>query len=329
MQRKEGFELDIKLSTWILEQVNSVLLNDYPYLSVIGDMSNIDTYAAEDGDGGGGGGCSYHSRHSECGQTCSQYSQCHDTSYDSCNDDTYRCDCTDRAYSDCDHEVTACHCSRSVTVYYNTVTVVEDPKSVIINEGESARFTYSISSGQNVSNKSHQWYYLKGSGGTPVKITGATNYYYDVVGNADNDGNYYYCIFSSSQGTMCSSKARLTVNMVKPYDVWVAVGQKCQVPFSTNGHVDSRLLCSSLQIADTSIATISESGIVIGLSIGVTSATMRLHNKIYPFTIHVVDSPLDALFQTTAEVLRDKNDTADLYTPSEFVAELARTVVDN
>lgn len=321
--------MDIKLSTWILEQINSVLLNDYPYLSVIGDMSNIDTYAAEDGDGGGGGGCSYHSRHSECGQTCSQYSQCHDTSYDSCNDDTYSCDCTDRAYSDCDHEVTACHCSRSVTVYYNTVTVVEDPKSVIINEGESARFTYSISSGQNVSNKSHQWYYLKGSGGTPVKITGATNYYYDVVGNADNDGNYYYCIFSSSQGTMCSSKARLTVNMVKPYDVWVAVGQKCQVPFSINGNIDLQSLYHSAQITDTSIAAMSESGVVTGLSVGVTSVTMHLSNKTYTFTIHVVDHPLDALFQTTAEVLRDKNDTADLYAPSEFVAEIARTLIDD
>lgn len=300
--------MNIDLSTWLLEHIDIVRLNQFPYILIPNNA--IDVF-----DESGGGGA-----HSE-----SSHSRCNVTSHSECSQSNTVCKCTFCSDTTCDDESYSCNCTN--VAYYNFITVVTSPYSQIVNEGDRVNLTYSISSGKHVTQTMHQWYYAATPWQAGIAISGANQSTYTFIATNNKDG-YYYCVFTSSQGTITSERARITINRAYVYEVWVAAGQRCKIPIDVVSTDDTIPNIRVVRIENSTIATIDAEGMITGLVQGTTSATVNIEGRQRTFTINVIESPLQALFQTTAEILRDKNESINSYAPFEFAAETAKTIED-
>lgn len=301
--------MNINISAWLLQLIDVSRLNKFPYVLMLPD-NTPDFY-----DESGGGGA-----HIE-----TSYSRCVENSHTECSESATTCVCTFCVHNTCDDESYSCDCTN--VAYYNFITVVASPYSQIVNEGDMANLTFSVSSGKNVTQAMYQWYYASTPWQTGIAIPGANQSTYSFIATNDKDG-YYYCVFTSSQGTITSERARITVNRAYVYEVWVAAGQRCKIPIDIVCTDDTVPALSVVNIENSTIATIDAEGMITGLVQGTTSATVKVGEHQRTFTINVIESPLQALFQTTAEILRDKNESITSYAPFEFAAETAKTIED-
>ena len=125
--------MNIKISKWLLEQINLSHLIDQPYIAYTASNSDFSFYNCEDESGGGScTNCSYCTNYTKCSESsgCNQCSDCSNCS--NCSD------CSD--YSDCSDCSNCSNCSN--TVYYATVTVETHPASQIVDVGKPATFVY-------------------------------------------------------------------------------------------------------------------------------------------------------------------------------------------
>ena len=81
------------------------------------------------------------------------------------------------------------------------------PKSVTVKKGKTATFTVkAFGAGMK-----YQWYYSTNKGKTWKKYSGKTSAALKVKGSTKNKGYYYRCIVKNTNGSVTSSKAKLTV----------------------------------------------------------------------------------------------------------------------
>lgn len=210
--------------------------------------------------------------------------------------------------------------------YFNTVTIASSPVSQTIDEGQTATFSFGVNVGSSVGNKAYQWYYSTTENGSKIKIAGATSSTYTVTGSVVNDGRYYFCEFTSNSRNVTSSRALLTVRITRAYDVFIAVGQKCQIPIATNYSASSSPTIVVVDVGNSSLLSATSDGMLTGIATGTTDVTVSVDGITKVVSVAVIDHPLQALFQTIAGVLRAKNDSNDSYHPSVFAAEIAKTI---
>jgi len=106
--------------------------------------------------------------------------------------------------------------SISIELIDEPIIISSQPIDKIINNADIATFSVYTSQGSHIS---YQWYYSSSVNGKGTIIPGATSTYYqdltasycNIIGDASNNGKYYYCIMKNSRGTVESKRAKLTV----------------------------------------------------------------------------------------------------------------------
>ena len=208
--------------------------------------------------------------------------------------------------------------------YFNTVTLSSSPSAQTVNEGSTATFTISVTTGSSVTTKTYQWYYSTTSSGTGTAISGATSASYSVTGSLSNTGRYYYCICKTNGATttVTSSRALLTVKAYRAYDVYVAPGHQMYIPTASNNSTNTITACT---ISDTSLATAASDGLVTGVATGTTTATITIGGVSKTVNVYVIEKPLEALFYTLANVMRVRQGISITYYPN----QLANVLLSN
>ena len=294
--------MNINISNWLLEEVDSASLVQNPITAYVPSSGGIMPTADDGADGGG---------------TYTKYSK---SSYYNYNNKYYNYDnygdySKYSRYSDySDYSDYGDY--GDYGNYANQINVNSSPSAQTINEGNIATFTFSVSTGSSVGSKKYQWYYSTTATGSGTAISGATSATYKITGSATNHGRYYYCVFSSSAGNRTSSRALLTVNIYRAYDIYVAVGSTMQIPTASNNTTKSITACS---IKNSSLASITTDGVVTGNIIGSTTVTVTIGGTNKTINVYVVENKLEALFATLAIVIRAKNKNSTNYYPNQLL----------
>ena len=184
--------------------------------------------------------------------------------------------------------------------YSNSIAVNLHPisQSVLINE------TVTLTVGATNTIDSCQWYIADSATGAGTAISGATSPTYRFVASSALDGKYYYCIVRRGGNSATSSRALITVRSLTVYDIYVLVGDNLQIVpvFSA---VPSTTTIVSASVANTAVATVTNTGLITGKSLGSTRCTVTGSNGVTAeFTITVVNDPLVVVFMNTAIAIR-------------------------
>lgn len=316
--------MNISLSNWLLADVNVECLVSTPVVMYVDVGNGASPFSSSDGDDAGAGGA-YENGYSEYAKAYTEYGNSYtktpysDTPYEEYNK-SYG-----KSYNDYD-DYGDYGDYGNYGNYFNKITAGTSPSSQTIEEGETTTFTYSVTTGSSVGNKSYQWYYSITSNSSGIAIAGATSSTLTITGSAANDGRWYYCVFSSNAGTSTSSRAQLTVKINRVYDVWVAVGQKCQVPVAANYSTTIPTTIVITGVGDTTLLDYTSDGIITGKATGTTTVNVSVNGIEKVMNVVIIDNPLQALFQTLAAVIRAKTNSTDTYAPYQFAAEMAKTI---
>ena len=310
--------MNISLSNWLLADVNIECLVSTPVVMYVDVGNGASPFDADGGEQGGGTYTEYNNTDYGKSYTKTPYSN---TPYEEYNKPY------GKSYNDYDDDDDGDYGDYgNYGNYFNKITAGTSPSSQTIEEGETTTFTYSVTTGSSVGNKSYQWYYSITSNSSGIAIAGATSSTLTITGSAANDGRWYYCVFSSNAGTSTSSRAQLTVKINRVYDVWVAVGQKCQVPVAANYSTTIPTTIVITGVGDTTLLDYTSDGIITGKATGTTTANVSVNGIEKVMNVVIIDNPLQALFQTLAVVIRAKTNSTDTYAPYQFAAEMAKTI---
>lgn len=118
----------------------------------------------------------------------------------------------------------------------------------------------------------------------------------------------------------------MTVKINRVYDVWVAVGQKCQVPVAANYSTTIPTTIVITGVGDTTLLDYTSDGIITGKATGTTTVNVSVNGIEKVMNVVIIDNPLQALFQTLAVVIRAKTNSTDTYATYQFAAEMAKTI---
>lgn len=193
--------------------------------------------------------------------------------------------------------------------YSNSISVTLNPISQSAKDGETV--TFSVRASNTIDRC--QWYYATSATSAGIAITGATSPTYSFTALKELDNRYYYCVVTRGGNSATSTRALLTVMSLESLDVCIAQGQEFQVML-INANPPTTTI-SSITVSDPSVATVTDTGLLTGLSIGKTQCTLVGSNGITTiFNIIVIEDPLVAILMNTAIAIRGyRNINTDLY----------------
>ena len=204
-----------------------------------------------------------------------------------------------------------------MSLYSNSISIIANPISQVVTRGEIVRFSVSASNTID----SCQWYSADSSTGVGTIISGATSPIYTVTATEQLDGKYYYCVVRRGSNTATSTRALLTVKLLDVYDIYVAIGGAVQTVFVRTNPKETTI--ESVSIGDSSIATITDTGEITGVSLGNTTCTITGSNGVSnTFTIYVIEDDLVAVFENLAIALREYRDISYHIYPNQMVEVL-------
>ncbi len=186
--------------------------------------------------------------------------------------------------------VTLTHAYRGQDSALVTPSIVAQPVSVTVTEGEDARFSVvAVGSGP----LSYQWY--RNNGNDP--ITGATNSSYTVIGvKAPDDETTYRCQVTNSEGSIYSSDAEL----------FVSVDSTAPTLTSAMALSDTRVdvrFSEAVNIADAEDRTNYQ----ISLGIAVTAASLSDDGLVVSLTVSQLAT--DTFYTLSVSDIRDRAKT--------------------
>lgn len=199
------------------------------------------------------------------------------------------------------------------SVYYNnSVSIVTNPVSQVIELGNSVTFTIAVSNSSLVT--AYQWYIANSNTDTGTAISGATSASYQFTPSVSYDGKYFYCVVTYSGGTVISSRATLTVKSLKAYDIYLLEGKTMDlfIKMSPSSSTIQQIISN-----DSSIVSVNNSTLT-GVSVGNTTVTINSSNGMNK-TINVnvllsrSTNELEALFKNLAIAIKaSKNINIDI-----------------
>lgn len=182
--------------------------------------------------------------------------------------------------------------------YSNSISVTRHPISQSALVGDTV--TFSVGASNTID--SCQWYIADSSTGVGTAITGATTPTLSVLVTRELDNMYYYCIVRRGGNTSTSNRALLTVMSVDAFDIYTNVGSTTNLFFVRANPPTTEIV--SAVVSDPSIATVSNSGEITGVSIGTTDCVVTGSNGASAeFHITVLnDTPADKLVSILSNI---------------------------
>lgn len=199
--------------------------------------------------------------------------------------------------------------------YSNTVTVTVHPTNQTINLGSSVSFSCSFSGVA----PTYQWYVANNSTETGTAISGATSATYSFTPSINDDGKYFYCVLTAGN-VVNTSRALLTVNSIKTYDVGVSLDWDTNIlKFLT----PTTATISSYTIDNTEVATVASDGTITGISVGSTTCVVNASNGLsQTININVYKDKIDAVFFNIATAIRSYTGINNKITPNNMTNTL-------
>lgn len=207
--------------------------------------------------------------------------------------------------------------------YSNSISIVTNPTSQAITYGSSVTFTVTASNTID----SCQWYKSKVSSGSGTAISGATSASYTFTPTRADDGTYYYVIVKRGSNSATSTSALLTVKYLSVGSAAARVGGTCTIVADMTPASSTISSCTS---ESTSIATVTNSGIITGVAEGSTVITVTSSNGLsrnIPVYVIANEVPhtLDATFTCLANAIRSYRDLSTLLYPNQLANALANS----
>lgn len=203
--------------------------------------------------------------------------------------------------------------------YSNSISVTRHPISQSVQLNETV--TFSVGASNTID--SCQWYVSDTPTGVGTVIPGATTPNYSFVVNRSMDNKYYYCIVRRGGNSATSSRALLTVMTVDAFDIYVAVGSSSNM-FFVRANPSTTTIVSAV-VSDESVAKVTSSGVITGVSLGSTICTVTGSNGAKAqFTITVLPASdiLVVIFRNTAIAIREYKKISNSIYPNQMASYL-------